>query len=56
MWVRESKMCAKHEQLLVGIIFLAVMSLGCEGQCLELDDADHRLPGIRRQFQPLRIG
>ena len=51
-------MCAKHKKLVVGVIFLAVMSLGCEGQAQNLRTLDDLSDGAATApfFVTLRFG
>src|SRR5262245_59311178 len=53
---RESKMCAKHHKLLVGTIFLAVMSLGCEGRAQNLTTRTTGCLGSGGNFSLFALG
>jgi hypothetical protein len=51
-------MCTKHQKLAVGIIFVSVMSLGCEGQAQNLTTLDDLSDGAATVsfFVTLRFG
>ena len=49
-------MCSRHQKLLVGTIFLAVMSLGCESQAQDLTTRTTGCLGSGGNFSLLRIG
>ena len=49
-------MCAKHQKLLVGVIFLAVMSLGCEGQAQNLTTRTTGCLGSGGNFSLFALG
>ena len=56
MWGGGSKMWSRHQKLQVGIIFLAVMAFGCEGQAQNLTTRTTGCLGSGGNFSLLRIG